>query len=297
MGCPFIYVNGVLNLLINGKTFQIRPDHPSYGLIKKSLATATADELTKLVDAPQGIQSYVATANCNRVGVKEGLVYFDGKPVHNTLATRIVEFMREGLPFKHLTKFMENLASNPSMRAVEELYDFLEHKNLPITEDGCFLGYKAVSNDWTDKYTGTVDNHIGRVISMPRNKVDDDCRNECSYGFHVGALEYIRTFGGSNDRLLIVKVNPADVVAVPADYQFTKLRTCKYEVVSEYEGDLSRPLYTSNAKAVDSAMADDKYDWGWADEGYDDEDDEDDDYNDDEDYYHEWENIAWPRTL
>lgn len=30
-----------------------------------------------------------------------------------------------------------------------------------------------------------------------------------------------------------VKVNPADVVAVPTDYNGTKMRTCRFEVVAE----------------------------------------------------------------
>ena len=36
---------------------------------------------------------------------------------------------------------------------------------------------------------------------------------------------------------MIVKINPADVVAIPSDYNNTKGRTCRYEVVSEYKED------------------------------------------------------------
>ena len=36
---------------------------------------------------------------------------------------------------------------------------------------------------------------------------------------------------------MIVKINPKDVVAIPADYNNTKGRTCRYEVVGEYTDD------------------------------------------------------------
>jgi hypothetical protein len=37
-------------------------------------------------------------------------------------------------------------------------------------------------------------------------------------------------------RLVAVKINPADVVSVPSDYNNQKLRTCSYTVMFEIEG-------------------------------------------------------------
>ena len=36
---------------------------------------------------------------------------------------------------------------------------------------------------------------------------------------------------------MIVKINPADVVSIPKDYNNTKGRACKYEVIAEYTED------------------------------------------------------------
>ena len=66
------------------------------------------------------------------------------KVIHNHVVGRILDFMREGLPYKPLTRFVEKLMENPSRRAVNELYAFLEHKNMPLTPDGNFLAYKGV---------------------------------------------------------------------------------------------------------------------------------------------------------
>jgi hypothetical protein len=44
---------------------------------------------------------------------------------------------------------------------------------------------------------------------------------------------------------MLVEINPSDVVSIPTDCEFQKLRTCKYKVVGEYEIDLTDPLYAS----------------------------------------------------
>lgn len=66
---------------------------------------------------------------------------------------------------------------------------------------------------------------------------------------HVGSLEYVRGFAcgygeEGGDRIIIVKTNPADVVSVPHDCEYQKVRTAKYTVVSEYTGPL--PDYVSD---------------------------------------------------
>lgn len=109
----------------------------------------------------------------------------------------------------------------------------MSHKNLPITSDGCFLGYKAVTKDFKDKHTQTIDNRVGQKPSVTRNMVNDDMGVECSNGLHVGTLQYVTSFANQGDQMVICKVNPANVVAVPyADAQ--KFRCCEYEVVDLY---------------------------------------------------------------
>jgi hypothetical protein len=77
---------------------------------------------------------------------------------------------------------------------------------------------------------------------MPRNKVDDNKEVGCSYGFHAGTLEYASDFASDFDKLVLVEIDPADVVSIPTDCNFQKLRTCRYKVVAEYE----KPLVESN---------------------------------------------------
>jgi hypothetical protein len=66
---------------------------------------------------------------------------------------------------------------------------------------------------------------------MERNKVDDNQNNTCSSGLHFCSENYLRSFGG--DRTVIVKINPRDVVSIPTDYDNSKGRACRYEVIGE----------------------------------------------------------------
>ena len=281
MSVPFMWVDGNLTLILKNKAHQVLPDHINYRLIMDSLQSASEDELLELVD----IETAVATFSQGRVEVKNGQVLYDGEEVHGAISKRILEFMSKGLPFQPLVNFLNNLMENPSMQSQTELYDFLEHQYLPITEDGHFLAYKAVRNDYMDKYAGTFDNHVGNVCEMRRAKVNDNRDVGCSQGLHAGALNYVASYGSvdSGDKIVIVKINPKDVVSVPNDCNCEKLRTCRYEVVGEYQGELLKPLYKSE-------FSEDDYDdeeenlYDEYDDAYWNSFDDEEDYEDDNQY-------------
>jgi len=179
-------------------------------------------------------------------GVSEGRIEFDpstrsltfnGEPLHNAIIDRLCALFEERLPVTNLLRFLDNLMDNPDYRAVNELYRFIEACDLPITPDGHFLAYKIVREDYRDIHSGKFDNSIGEAPSMPRNQVDPDPNAPCSKGLHVCSKEYLPHyggfFGGSGSRIMVAKVHPRDVVAVPLDYNNAKMRTCRYEIVDE----------------------------------------------------------------
>lgn len=291
MSVLFVKQGDTLNLVFTEKSrsVQIDTSHPSYVQIKKALlAKASEDEVEKLLDVNESLKSYVETESNGKAVVKDGQVFFDGQPVHNVISERILQFMKEGLPFSHLLRFMEKCELNPSHKAKVELFDFLQHKSLPITDEGNFLAYKAINSDWTDKHTGKISNIIGAKPFMLRNKVDDDREVGCSSGFHAGSLQYCAEFGHAGDRLVIVLIDPKDVVSVPKDCNFQKLRCCTYTVVSEFTDELVKPLYNDRGEDTYDDYEDDDDDWNDLDDGYDDEsdgyeNDQDYDYDDDDD--------------
>ena len=76
---------------------------------------------------------------------------------------------------------------------------------------------------------------------MPRNRVCDNASIGCSDGFHAGSLDYARQYGNGG-HLMVVEIDPSDVVSVPNDCDCQKLRTCKYKVVSLFEKKLEQPM-------------------------------------------------------
>lgn len=170
------------------------------------------------------------------VEVKNGSVYYNGDPIHSTLTEKLLRLLDEGFDVTPWVNFLGRLMLNPSYRSREALYDFLEHFNAPITPDGKFIAFKRIRKDWTDVHTGKFDNSIGKLVQMPRHMVDDDNSRTCSAGLHVCADEYLSGFAtGSGYRTVVVEVCPSDVVSVPYDYNFSKMRCCEYRVLHEIE--------------------------------------------------------------
>jgi hypothetical protein len=138
---------------------------------------------------------------------------------------------------------------------------------MPLTPDGNFLAYKGVNEDFTDKYSGKFDNSVGQTLEMRRNSVCDDANIGCSHGFHAGSYEYAKGWAGtSGGNLMIVEINPADVVSVPHDSGCQKLRTSKYKVVAHHET-IERPLDAELVDEYYDDYDDEDYDKGWK-EGY-----------------------------
>ena len=163
-----------------------------------------------------------------QITVVDGVIYYQDIEVHNTVTERIVRMMGEGFDVDPMLRFLENLMDNPSNRSVKDLYRFLEHNSLPITSDGHFLAYKYVTDDFKDCYSRTKDNSVGSTVTMERRDVEDNPDVTCSSGLHFCSIDYL---GGGGSNVVILKINPADVVSIPTDYNNAKGRCCKYKVV------------------------------------------------------------------
>jgi len=203
-------------------------------------------------------QNTAKFSNIAGVEVEHGLVKINGKTVPSSLNEHLLQLNEEGdeSGVQVLVKFWENTQNNPSRNSVQCLHRFVSANHITFDEDGCFIAYKVIKNNWKDKYTGKIDNSItGIPVSMPRNEVEDNPNHTCSAGLHVCSWEYTQGFyGGGDDRIVMVKVKPEHVVAVPTDYQNTKMRVCEYTVLCEIDAALKESLYS---KWVESQKVDD----------------------------------------
>jgi len=234
---PYILTDNSLTIVVDGKALTMESSNPSFNEATKLLAEERFDELPDLFDVPKAVEKF-ADGN---ISVSDGEVRYKGEAIHNHVVGRVLDFMRQGLPYKPLVRFLDKLMENPSRRAVNELYAFLEHKAMPLTPDGNFLAYKGVREDYTDWHSGKFRNQIGDEHEMIRNNVCDDANVGCSHGFHAGSLEYAKGYGNGG-HLMVVEIDPRDVVSVPLDCDQQKLRTAKYKVVSHFEKKLEEPM-------------------------------------------------------
>lgn len=235
MKVPYTITNQSITVVLGNDIHVIPSDEKTvYDNVKNLLRESVHDKeaILNAIDKSKAVEVY----SKGLVKVTGGVVYYKDEPVHNTLTDRILELMDEGFDIGPWAVFVENLMDNPSYRARECLYNFLEQFHAPLTEDGCFIAFKRVTQDFKDIYTKTFDNSPGTVVVMDRKMVDDDPNRTCSAGLHVAADRYLDSYASTyNSKTVMVKVNPADVVSVPKDYNFAKMRVCKYEVLAEID--------------------------------------------------------------
>lgn len=271
MTIPYIMGRDSITVMCDGVTHTIQADHVNYEALKDAIRSQAWDLVPDLVTPVKAMSHFVSTTQ-GRITITNDQVMYDGEVIHNSVATRILEIMKDGFDAQPLMRFLEKLMQNPSRTAVTELYDWLAGTRLPITEDGDFIAYKKVNDQFFDFYTGKVLNKpaelmtdaeraqlpvtVGGVttevvagytqLSMPRNQVDDNRDRTCSQGLHFCSLSYLPSYHGGRGRVLLVRINPADVVSIPSDYDFAKGRAWRYVVLAEHDaGETTEAFNTS----------------------------------------------------
>jgi len=217
----------------NGNVTTAHRSDANWDRAIKALREDDYDLAMALLDKPKVLREYMHGSGLRLQGRD---VFYGKHQLPDALARRILEMHAAGFSITPMELFVEKLYQNPSYRAIAETYRFLEHNKLPITEDGDFMAYKRIKANWTDVYTGKINNQLGAVVEMPRSQVDDDCNRTCSKGLHFASLEYLRSYSGQ--KLVALKINPRDVVSIPVDYNNSKGRCCRYQVVEELPMDL-----------------------------------------------------------
>lgn len=251
MRVPYTLSAESITVFVNGKMRTVLSDSANFEKLKDHLRKPEHDTETilRLSDREEAVRS-----SHSAVEVINGTVYYKGEELHNALTNKLLNLLDDGFNAEPWVKFLEKLMNNPSYRSRNCLFEFLDHFNAPITPEGNFIAFKRVRDNWKDIRSNTFENRIGTVVKMDRTKVDDDPNNTCSSGLHVCADEYLKGYAtGDNYRTLVVAVDPANVVAVPYDYNFSKMRVCEYEVLSEISTDqipevLGQKVYSSGQK-------------------------------------------------
>ena len=278
MSFPYIVQGSNITVVIGTTPHTVSKSHIAYNKLLNAIKSNDWDTVQDIIEPKKAVVNF----GQGNIEIEGDKIFWKGREMHNALTKRMVAMIQEDFPVEPLVAFMENLMENPSKRAVNELYGFLEKNTLPITPDGCFLAYKKVRGDYLDCHSQTVLNkpaiyltdedkaklaeQVGKhnevqvevvdgvtVVSMERNMVDDDQNRTCSVGLHFCSKDYLNHFGG--DRIVVLKINPRDVVSIPNDYNDSKGRACRYEIVDEIDKDKADEAFEKAVQAKAEAEA------------------------------------------
>lgn len=273
MTLPYIMAKDAITVMVNGTATTVREGQANFVALRDAIRAREWDRVPDLATPAKAIETFAT----GRVTVNNGEVLLDGEVIHNAVARRILDMVSEGFDADPLMRFLERLMQNPSRTAVSELYLWLEGTELPITEDGCFMAYKKVNDSYRDFYSGQVLNKPAELftdedrvyikkprgsvttevvdgvttLSMPRNAVDDNRDRTCSQGLHFCSLSYLPAYYGGSGRVLLVKIDPADVVSIPSDYDNAKGRTWRYQIVGEHTAGEQTEAYNTSVASAD----------------------------------------------
>ena len=157
----------------------------------------------------------------------------------------LVEPLEDMIRHAHVTKnesaittLINRISGIDRQHSKDDLVKFIKNSSMPVTADGRMVAFKRVNKNHEgnnyDCHSGKVLNNVGCRVAMDIDQVDPDRSRDCSYGLHVASRGYLSGFHGNT--LLLILVNPEDVIAVP-EYDPRKVRVCKYEIVHEFSGE------------------------------------------------------------
>lgn len=230
----------------DGSTEIVSESHVSFKALLNAFLEGgmEEDKIRELTQVVETIQKKL-TALSERVSIHENTVLFDGDEINGHIIDVIKDLFTSGEnnELTPLIKFLENASTNPSLESIDDLYRWINNGDLTITDDGHFLAYKGVygNEGRLSTHSGTafvdgveINGRIpyadGSIVTMPRSSVGSSRDVACSTGLHAGTYSYARGYG---DTLLLVKINPRDVVSVPRDSSGQKLRVSRLEVLNE----------------------------------------------------------------
>ena len=217
-----------INIIADGKTYTADSTHESF---RKALDLCIAGDVLKalgLINVAKGVSQY----GKGNLKIENDVVTYKGLEIGGSVVKRIIANMHDNKPFDYLVAFLEKLLLNPNKKAIEGLFDFLEHNDIEITKDGFVHAYRRCTDKYTDFYTGKMSNKVGETVKLDRSKCDSSDAT-CSSGLHIAAKTYIPHYHGGQGRILLVQVDPQHVIAVPKDYNGSKLRCCEFKVLKD----------------------------------------------------------------
>ncbi|WP_292976279.1 hypothetical protein [Mycobacterium sp.] len=232
---------------------------PTYEPVRRYLIDDQGDDIAVVRELVATYRQTVKAAAADAVSVVDGdsteaerYRIKHGDPVEEVVLAAAIRLTSSTADLAPLGAFLRRLERNPSPASRSQLFGWLKAGGFTLTTDGHIVGYKSVRADGFSAHAGrepvnvraqdgtsqTITGHVpypvGATVSMDRDLVDDNRNSACSVGLHVGTFGYAERF---SEQMLVVLVDPADVVSVPTHADAEKMRVCRLYVAARHDGE------------------------------------------------------------
>lgn len=226
--------------LVEGNRAKARPSAPAMEDQKVSLSEAYVAKLTEFF---KSIGVDVSEAD-------DITIHGEHLPDDSNLHGLILGMaLHEDSSFDSKRNFLDKLMnSHFSIEQVSQICNFMLRGNqsensintFEINEAGNFILYRGArvegSGVVVDYHTGKVPQIVGAYYEMELKHVDKNPNQTCSHGLHISTEKYARGFIRNDNGILFkVEVDPRDIISVPTDYNFEKIRATKYKILEIVE--------------------------------------------------------------
>lgn len=264
-------------------TVLVAASDPTYTPVRRYLVDEHGDDFQTVRDLVDTFRAGVKRAATEAVAVVDGHTedaeeepyrISHGDPVEEVVLTAAIRLTNSAADLAPLGAFLRRLERNPSQASRSQLFGWLKAGGFTLTTEGLIVGYKSVRADGRSAHAGrepvtvqaqdgsveTVTGHVpypvGATVWMARDLVNDDRNAACSVGLHVGTYSYAEHF---SEQMLVVLVDPADVVSVPAHSSAEKMRVCRLYVAAHHDGDQIAETVIDHIRTVPDFEATEDY--------------------------------------
>lgn len=248
---------GNITIYFNTESYLVHPAHINYNKVITALSKKQYHRIPALVNVRGTLEKAM-----KGLVIRGNNFYYNGVQIYHNMTEKIVDLVKRDLPAQPMINMLDRLLKNRNKHVVESLDKFAELHGLPITEDGCILAWKRIRGNWRDIHTDTINNRVGKKPRITWDEIDCDPSNTCSRGLHFCSKSYLPRYIANDhtDRVILVKVAPEDIGAIPTDYNCAKARCIGYEVVAEDTIACKAlienvQLYSEDGKPVDHLLA------------------------------------------
>lgn len=218
-----------ISVFTNDEVFTITADNDRFAEVLMLLNQNRFADAIAIMNVKKAVELYVE----GEIIISGNKLTYKGMHIDNAMTQRLISSMQNGKPFWPLLNFFRKLMKNPDKNVVSQLYGFMMHNDIEITESGNFIAWKRVTSDYKDIYTKSIDNSPGTTVTMKRKDVVKDPKITCAPGLHLCAKPYLKHYAGGTGVIVSCECSPTHVVAVPVDYDNAKMRVCQYVVCND----------------------------------------------------------------